>query len=107
MWGVSNWPGAVPFVAPGLDELAVRGELHDPGIGVAAVSVGDEDIAVGRDQDVGGRVQEIVALVVAGDAGLAQGHQHLAVRAELDDRVALAVLGLERRSTQILPSRSA
>ena len=92
--GVSNSPGAVPLLAPGLDELAVLGELHDPRIGVAAVSVGDEDVAIGRDQDVGGCVEDR-GCVVAGDAGLAQGHQHLAVRAELDDRVALAVLGLE------------
>ena len=45
--------------------------------GVAAVAVGDEDVAVRRDDDVGRLVEDVVA--VAGDAGLAERHQHLAV----------------------------
>src|SRR6185503_14027571 len=46
--------GARALLAPGLDELAVLGELHDAGIGLAAMAVGDEDAAVGRDEHVGG-----------------------------------------------------
>jgi hypothetical protein len=34
------------FLAPRLDELAVLGELDDPGIGLVAVTIGDEDVAV-------------------------------------------------------------
>ena len=43
------------FLAPGLDELAVLGELHDARVGVAAVAVGDKDVAVRRDHDRGRR----------------------------------------------------
>ena len=43
--------------APGLDERAVLRKLHDAGVGVAAVAVGDEDGAVGRDDDVRGRAE--------------------------------------------------
>ena len=70
--------------------LPSLGELHDPRIGVAAVSVGDKNVAIGRDQNCGRRVELVRA--AAGDAGLAERHQHLAVRAELEDLVALAVL---------------
>src|SRR6266849_531198 len=48
---------SLAFLAPRFDELAVSGELHDAGIGLVAVSVGDEDIAVRRDDHVGGRVE--------------------------------------------------
>ena len=77
-------------LAPGLDELAVLGELHDAVVGVAAVAVGDIDVAVGRDRDVARPIERVLA--VAGHAGLAERHQDLAVRAELDDDSALAVL---------------
>src|SRR5882757_8547506 len=51
--------GACALLAPGLDEGAVFGKLHDPRVGVAAVSVGDEDIAIWCDQDRGRRVEFI------------------------------------------------
>jgi len=53
------------------------------------VSVGDEDVAIGRDQDIGRPIEGLGPL--ARDSGLAQRHQHLSIGAELDDRVALAV----------------
>ena len=70
------------LLAPGLDELAVLGELHDARVGVAAVSVGDEDVAVRRDDDGGRRVE--VSGPLPGDAGLAERQQQLAVGAELE-----------------------
>src|SRR5580704_18476653 len=77
---------------PGLDELAVLVEFDDAGIGVAAMPVADKDIAIGRDQHRRRRVE--LVRTAAGDALLAERHQHLAVRAELEDLVALAVLAL-------------
>src|SRR4030081_1833500 len=73
--------------APGLDELAVLGKLHDARIGVAAVAIGNEDVAIGSRHHGGRRVE----LVVAGarDAGLAEREQDLAVRAELEHLMAL------------------
>src|SRR5580693_5631071 len=38
--------GTCALLSPGLDELAGLVELHDARIGVAAVAVGDEDVAV-------------------------------------------------------------
>ncbi len=80
--------------APGLDELAVPVELDDARVGVLpvddAVSVADEDVAIGRDQHRRRRV-ELVRRVTR-NAGLAQRQQHLALRAELEHLMALAVL---------------
>src|SRR5262249_33173602 len=76
--------------APGLDEFSVLGELHDARVRLLSVSVSDEDVAIGRDHDVGRPIEGVRP--VARDAGLAQRHQHLSIGAELDDRVALAVV---------------
>src|SRR5262249_9667970 len=65
--------------SPRLDEFPVLGILHDP---VAdEMTVGDEDVAIGRRHDAGRRAEMVI--VVAADAGLAERHQHLSVRAEL------------------------
>src|SRR5215831_15360766 len=82
---------SLAFLAPRLDEFAVAGELDDAGVGLIAVSVGDEDIAVGRHNHVGGRVE--MGGVLAGLARRAERHQHLAVRRKLHDGVA-RLLGL-------------
>src|SRR5580658_3575618 len=81
--------GARAPLAPRLDELAVRRELDDPRIGLAAVSVAHEDVAIGGDRDVRRGVELVGAL--ARDTRLAEGQQHLALRAELDDLMTLAV----------------
>src|SRR3954453_3474233 len=78
------------FLPPGLDELAVLGEFYDPRIGVAPVAVGDKNVAIGRDQNCRRRIEFVRA--VAGDPGLAEPHQHPAVRTKLEDLVALSVL---------------
>jgi hypothetical protein len=69
--------GRHPSFPRSLRELAVLGEFDDAGIGVAAVSVADENVAIGRDQDRGGRVERVWA--VARRSGLAQREQDLAV----------------------------
>ena len=71
-WGVSNSPGRA-LLAPGFDELSVLRELHDPRVGLAAVSVGDEDIAVGSRRD-GRRPVEGVR-PGSGDSRLAERQQ--------------------------------
>ena len=70
---------------------------------LASVPVGHEDVAVGSDDHVGGPVERVRA--VARDAGLAERHQHFAVRAELEHLLALAISALAS-VTQTLPSWS-
>src|SRR5262249_8320204 len=91
MRGIDLTRGAA-FLAPGLDEFAGLVEFDDAGIGVAAVSVADENVAIGRDQNRGRSVEGV--RTVACRSGLAEREQDLAVRAELEDLVALAVLAL-------------
>ena len=87
--------GSAAVLAPGLDEFPLLVEFHDAVVGDLlvdlAVTVGHEDVAVGSDEHVGGRVELILG--VAGHARLAERHQHLAVGRELDDVMALAVAG--------------
>src|SRR5258706_2336437 len=84
--------GAKP--AEGADELALLREARDARHGaggrgglLAGMAFGDEEIAVGGDDDAAG-LGERAVLRIAGDAGLADRHQHLAVRVELDHGVA-------------------
>ena len=79
---------AGPLAAPGEEKLAGPVELHDAGV---AVAVGDVDVAVWGEGDVGRLVE--VALVLAGHVLFAEGHQHLAVGAELNDGVVGVVGG--------------
>src|SRR5262245_22172965 len=78
------------LLAPGLDELAGPVKFHDARVGVAAVPVRDEDVAIRRDQRRRWRVELVVA--AAGDAGLAERQQELALRREFEHLMALAVL---------------
>ena len=61
---------------------------------VRPVTVGHEDVAVRRDEHVGRLVERVGT--VAGDARLAERHQHLAVRTELVDDLALVVRRIAR-----------
>src|SRR5262249_27449925 len=73
------------FPAPRLDELSVLVELHDSGIAgcrpSSAVSIRDENVAVGSNRDIGRSIE----LVEAGsrNTGLAEFHQEFSFRAEL------------------------
>src|SRR3954463_9783676 len=80
--GTSNWPGPRAFAAPPLHELAVCGEARDAG--VWALAIGDQDVAVLLDRDIGHAVEGVLRLVTAGDALLAQRHKKLALRGELE-----------------------
>ena len=55
------------------------------------MAVGDENVAVGRDNDVGRRIESV--WTVAGDAGLTERSEQPSVRGELHDNLFLAVGG--------------
>src|SRR5437016_3053570 len=80
-------PGA--FFAPLLDKFAVLVEMHDTVVLASAMAIGDENVAGRRDHDVGRLVEQFGA--GAGNAGLAEPHQNIAVRVELDHLVAYSV----------------
>src|SRR5204863_3710860 len=82
--------GSLP--APGLDEPSVLRELHDARVGVSAVSVRDENIAVRSGEHVRWPVEGVRA--VSGDPGPAERQEDLSLRAELHDLVAFAVLSI-------------
>src|ERR1039458_7539875 len=59
--------GSRAFLAPGFEERAVFGKLHHAGVGVPAVSVGDEDISV-RSEGHRGRLVECIGAIEIGRA---------------------------------------
>src|SRR5262245_46725947 len=73
----------------GLDELSVLVELHNARIAEARrMAFGDEDIAISRKGNSRRPVEDIGTLAAL--ARLAQSHQHLPVRRQFEDLVALA-----------------
>src|SRR5215813_5478842 len=78
-------PRAAATLAPCGDELAFFGELDDPRTGVTAMAVADEDIAIGGDEHIRRSIECVGT--GAGNAGLAKGHEHLALWAELEHSV--------------------
>src|SRR2546427_4373520 len=81
--------GARAFPAPRFDERPILRELHDARVGVPAMPIGDESIAVRSRHDVARPIERVRP--VAGNPGLAERHQHLSFRVELEYLVALAV----------------
>src|SRR5450631_1238840 len=79
-------------VAPGGDEFAIARIFDDAVVGLVAVAVGDEDVAVRRDHDVGRAVELVIA--IAGNAWLADRHQQSAIGTELQSRCAPAIADL-------------
>src|SRR6266581_4689098 len=73
------------FVTPGLDEPAILGEFEDAGIvrDIAAMAVGNKDVAICADRYAGWSIENIGAL--AADTHLAKHHQNLAVLVELEN----------------------
>jgi len=78
------------LLAPRFDELPILREFHDAGVRVAAMTVGDEDIAVGCDEDVRRLIEGI--RTVAGDSCLAKRHQDFSLGTELENLVTLGAL---------------
>src|SRR5688572_6116523 len=78
------------FLAPLFDELAVLRELHDAIVPAVAVTVRDEDVAGRSDENVRRLIEQL--RTGAADSCLAECHQHLALRVELEDLMPLAVL---------------
>ena len=56
------------------------------------MSVGDENIAIRRDDDIRRPIESVRA--VAGDSCLAERHQDSSIRTELEDLVAFAVFSV-------------
>ena len=83
------------FTAPGLDELSILVELHDASVAsgctATAVSVRNEDVAVRSDCDFGRLIELVEAR--SGNARLAERHQELSFRTELQHLLALSGYG--------------
>src|ERR1051325_6872554 len=80
------------LLAPGLEELSILVELHDAGVGVAAMTIGDEDAAVRRHKYVRGSIERL--RTIAGDTCGAECHQHASGRTELEDLLSFPILVL-------------
>jgi len=72
-------------VTPGLNEAAILGEFEDPAVigGIAAMAIGNKNIAIGRNRHAGWPIEGIRA--APADAHLAKHHQHVAVLVELEN----------------------
>ncbi len=87
-----NWPGSVPGLAPGHQQLSVRRILVHARI---AVAVADVDLALRRERRVGAAVKGQAAHVGRGLARHADLEQHLAVGRALPHEVAAVVGAVE------------
>src|ERR1022692_1849746 len=91
------------MAAPLLDELSIFRELHDSGIPASGImAVRNENIAIRSDGDGVGLIEGVWA--IAGDAGLTEGHQDLAIRTEFENLLALAVFSLAVGDPQVARS---
>src|SRR5262245_48708351 len=81
--------GGRAFLAPRLGELSILRELHDARVGVPAMSIGHENIAVRRGHYVARTIEGVGP--VTSNPCLAERHQHLSFRAEFEYLVTLAI----------------
>src|SRR5262249_5768979 len=81
--------GGRAFLAPRLDELPILRELHDARVGVPAMSICHENIAVRRGHYVARTIEGVGA--VTSTPRLAERHQHLSFLAEFEYLVTLAI----------------
>src|SRR5207247_6563527 len=72
-----------------MDKRPSLQKLHDARVGVPAMPISDENIAVRSRHDVARPIERVRP--VAGNPGLAERHQHLSFRVELEYLMALAV----------------
>src|ERR1700722_7654664 len=108
----AKFAGSITEPAPALDELSAGSVFRDArhGVGPALIQelhpvpFGDKDTAVGSDQNVV-RLIELVRWI-SRDTRRADGHQHLALRTELDDGMAFAS-GVENTMKFVRLSRPA
>ena len=87
-----EFTAALALPAKAFEEAAVLRKLHDARVRFTAVSVSDVNVAIGCHRHRRWPVKEFVALT--GNPGLAERHQYLALRAELNDDMALAVFAV-------------
>src|SRR5260370_11923924 len=85
-------PHAASAPAPCVDGLASFGELHDPRIGGTAVAVADEDIAIGGDEHIRRSIDRVGT--APGNPRFPKSHEHLALWAELEHGVPLALAAM-------------
>ena len=83
-------PRSRPRRAPGCEEGPVLRELHDASI--VAVTIGDEDVAVGNHHDIRRSVEGI--RTQPGNSRLTKGHQKLAIRTEFEDLMSPSAFAL-------------
>src|SRR5262244_554401 len=81
-----------PFSSPRLDKLAVLRKFDDPRVGIAAMSIGHENIAALRSDNGRGPIECVLA--VSCHARFSKGQQNLSIRTELDNLVAFAVFSV-------------
>src|SRR5215467_13464771 len=81
--------GTRSFLPPGFEEPPVLREFHDSRVRIPAMSVGDENVAVGSDRNGGRPIESIFA--IAGDSSSAQRQQNLSIGAEFEHLLSLAV----------------
>src|SRR5262249_15810700 len=94
--------GSTPFLAPDLDEFSVFGKLHDARVAGSAVSVGHENVPVGRHHHVRRMIECVRAL--AGYSRLAQRQHDLALGTEFDHLVSLAIFSLGISNPYVAPA---
>src|SRR5262249_43631954 len=92
--------GCRSFVTPGLYEAAILGELEDSAVigGIAAMAIGNKNIAIGRNRHAGRPIEGIRA--APADTHPAKHHQHLAVLVELENL-------LSKNDARCIPRRHA
>src|SRR5262245_1635098 len=88
----SELPWGRPLPSPRLDKLAVLRKLDDPRVGIAAMSIGHENIAARRSNNGRGPIECVLA--VSRHARFSKGQQNLSIRTELDNLVAFAVFSV-------------
>src|SRR5262245_65590801 len=89
---LSELPRRRPFPSPRLDKLAVLRKSDDPRVGIAAMSIGHENIAALRSDNGRGPIECVLA--VSCHARFSKGQQNLSIRTELDTLVAFAVFSV-------------
>src|ERR1700682_4192911 len=84
-----EFPRAGSFLPPRLYEFSISRELHDAVVGIAAVSIGNKNIAVRSDGHSGRHIECV--RTIARDARLAESYQHFSSGSEFKNLLAFAL----------------